>query len=65
MIEMSHKVKHFIILFIIIGNFKGRRIIYFYMKIEFKISSNSVGGPLKMIDVKIQKPFLIGGSAKV
>ena len=65
MIEMFHKVKQFIMIFIIIGNFKGRRIIYFFfMKIEFKIS-NSVSGPLKMIDVKIQKPFLIGGSAKV
>ena len=63
MIEMFHKVKQFIMIFIIIGNFKGRRIIFF-MKIEFKIS-NSVSGPLKMIDVKIQKPFLIGGSAKV
>ena len=32
---------------------------------KFKMSSNLGTGPLKMIGVEIEKPFLIGGSAQV
>ena len=64
MIEIFNKVKQLLIISILIENFRGMKKKYFFFNIEIE-TWNLVTGPLKMIDVKVENPFLIGSSAEV